>query len=142
MPTQFPTTSEPSLSTLVREIVDDVGDLIKQQTQFAQAEIKADLRKSREAVLLFGLGAGSFFLGLLFFGLMAVHLLHWLTAPLGTDPARVPLWGCYAIVAGLSLASSAVLIGMGKRVWDSFTAVPVQTAETIKENVEWITNSK
>jgi len=142
MATQFPTTAEPGVATLVREIVDDVGDLLKQQIKFAQAEIKADLRKSGEAVLLFALGACSTFLGLLFFGLMAVHLLHWLTAPVGTDIARVPLWGCHAIVAGLFLASGAVLVGMGKRVWDSFTAVPVQTAQTLKENVEWITNSK
>src|SRR4051812_19364670 len=136
MATDFQTTHEPGLASLVREIVDDVGDLIKQQIQFAQAEVKADLRKSSEAMLLFALGACSALLGLLFFGLMAVPLLHWLTAPAGTDPARVPLWGCYAIVAGLSLASGAVLAGMGKRVWDSFTAVPVQTAQTLKENVE------
>jgi hypothetical protein len=142
MATDLQTAHEPGLASLVRDIVNDIGDLIKQQIRFAQAEIKSDLRKSCEAAALFAVGAGSGLVGLLFFGFTMVYLLHWLTAPVGADPARVPLWGCYAIIAGLFLASGAVLAFLGKRSWDSFTAVPPQTAQTLKENVEWITNSK
>ncbi len=142
MPTQFPTTSEPGFSSLVREIVTDIGDLIGQQMQFAKAEVKADLRKSMAPAALFALGAGSVFIALLFFGLMLVHLLHWLTATVEADPARLPLWGCHAIVTVVFLASGAVLMGMGYRLWDAFKPLPTKTAQTLKENVEWITNSK
>jgi hypothetical protein len=141
MPTSFPATSESGVPSLVHGIVDDIGDLIKQQIQFAQAEIKADLRKSKEAAALLTAGVGSGLLGLVFVGLMVVHLLHWLTAPPGMDPAGLPLWGCHAIVAVLFLASGAVLFLIGRRMFAS-DVLPVQTAQTLKENVEWITNSK
>jgi len=142
MATQVPTTSDPGFSTLVRGIVNDFGDLVKQQIQFARAEIKEDLRKSKEGCAFLALGAGSVFIGVLFFGLMLVHLLHWLTAPPGSDVSSLPLWGCHAIVAGLFLATGAGLLLTGKRIFDSFTPVPEQTIQTAKENVEWITNSK
>jgi hypothetical protein len=142
MPIQVPTVSEPGFASLVSEIVNDIGDLISQQIRFAQAEIKADLRKSRQAAAIFALGAASVFAGALFFGLMVVYLLHGLTTTGEADPARLPLWSCHAIVAVLFLASGAVLMGIGKRLWDDFKPLPSQTAQTIKENVEWITNSK
>lgn len=142
MTTQVPTTSEPGVSTLVKGIVDDIGDLIKQQFKFARTEIQTDLRKSKEAATLLAIGAGAAFLGLIFAGLMLVYLLHWLTSPPGADQAGIPLWGCYGIVTAVFLGCGAVLLLTGKKKFDSFTIVPEQTADTLKENVQWITNSK
>jgi hypothetical protein len=144
MATQVPTSSEPGISTLLREIVNDVGDLVKQQIQFARAEIKSDLQKSKEALAFLALGAGSAFFGVLFFGLMLVHLLHWLTAPHGAnpDPSGVPLWGCHAIISGLFIVTGVCLFMTGRKMFQSFNPMPVQTIQTAKENVEWITNSK
>jgi hypothetical protein len=139
---QVPTVSELGFASQVREIVNDIGDLISQQLRFARAEIKADLRKSRQAAAILALGAVSAFMAVLFFGLMMVHLLHWLTATGEADLSRLPLWGCHAIVAALFLAAGAVLTAVGKRLWDDFEPLPIQTAQTLKENVEWITNSK
>ena len=141
MATQFPTTSEPGFSTLLRGIVNDIGDLVKQQIQFARAEFKADLRRSKEAVAFLAAGAGSAFLAALFFGLMVVHLLHWLTAPAVRELGGLPLWGCHAIVAGLFLAAGVGLLAAGLRMLESLAGTP-QTVQTAKENVEWITNSK
>jgi len=142
MATEFPTTSEPGFAPLVRGIVNDIGDLVKQQIAFARAEIKSDLRKSKEAFTMVATGAASAFVGVLFFGLMLVHLLHWLTAPAGTDLSGLPLWGCHGIVAGLFFVVGAGLILAGKKMFDSFNPLPDQTVQTAKENVEWITNSK
>jgi hypothetical protein len=142
MATQVPTSTEPGFSTLVRGIVNDFGDLVKQQIQFARAEIKEDLRKSKEACAFLALGAGSALLATLFFGLMLVHLLHWLTAPPGSDLSSLPLWGCHAVVGGLFFVTGVGLLLTGKRIFDSFTPIPQQTIQTAKENVEWITNSK
>jgi len=139
MPTQVPTTSEPGFAHLVRGIVNDVGDLVKQQIQFARAEIKEDLRKSKEACVLLALGAGSVFASVLFLGLMLVHLLHWLTAS-APDPSSLPLWGCHAIVAGLFLITGFGFLAAAQKLFAS--ALPEQTVQTAKENVEWITNSK
>jgi len=142
MATQVPTSSDPGFAALVRGIVNDFGDLVKQQIQFARAEIKEDFRKSKEACAFLALGAGSAFLAVLFFGLMLVHLLHWLTAPTGSDVSSLPLWGCHAVVSGLFFATGVGLLLTGKRIFDSFTPIPEQTIKTAKENVEWITNSK
>lgn len=142
MPIQVQTSTEPGFASLAGEIVNDIGDLIGQQMRFARAEIKADLRKTIAPVALFALGAASLFISVLFFGLMVVYLLHWLTETVSVDPARLPLWGCHAIVALLFLVAGGVLLGVAKRMWDSFTPLPTQTAQTLKENVEWITNSK
>jgi len=142
MTTQVPTSSEPGVSTLVKGIVDDIGDLIKQQFKFARTEVQTDLRKSKEALMALAIGAGAAFVGLIFAGLMVVYLLHWLTSPALTDPAGIPLWGCYGIVTLVFLGSGAALILVGKKKFDSFNPLPEQTVDTMKENVQWITNSK
>jgi hypothetical protein len=142
MATQVPTTTEPGFSSLVREIVDDIGDLVKQQIRFARAEIKEDLRKSKEAGAVLAAGVGSALVSVLFFGLTLVHLLHWLTGPPGADSSSLPLWGCHAIISLVFLTAGVCLIIAGKRMFQSFDPLPVQTVQTAKENIEWITNSK
>jgi len=47
MSTQVPTSSEPGVSTLLKGIVGDLGDLIKQEIRFAKTEVKTDLSKIR-----------------------------------------------------------------------------------------------
>jgi len=142
MANQVPTVSESGLSTLVQEIVSDIGDLIKHQIQFARTEVKNDLRKSQRAATLLALGVGGVFLGLVIFSLMLVHLLHYLTLPAGTEVPGLPLWACYAIVSVLFLGIGTVLALLGKKEFDSFNPLPDQTVESMKENVEWIANSK
>jgi uncharacterized membrane protein YqjE len=142
MAVQVPTSSEPGFTTLVREIVNDIEELVKAQLRFARAEFKEELNKSKEAAVLLAAGAGSAFLGMLFLGMTLVHLLHWLTEPPGTDLASLPLWGCHAIVALVFLIAGAGLCLLGRKMLASFHPLPEQTAQTLKENVEWITNSK
>jgi len=141
MATQVPANTEPGIASLVKGIVDDVGDLIKQQFQFARTEVKTDLRKSRQAGAILASGAGVATLGGLFLGLMLVHLLHFLASPSGADPASLPLWSCYAIVGVLFLAIGAILVGAGLKKFDSFNPLPDQTVDTLKENVQWKTTT-
>jgi hypothetical protein len=126
----------------VKGIVDDVGDLIKQQIDFARTEVTTDLRKTRDAAEALAVGAGVATLGGLFLGFMLVHLLHWLTAPSGADQSSLPLWSCFAIVGALLLGCGAALIMAGKKKLNSFNPLPEETVKSMKENVQWITNSK
>jgi hypothetical protein len=142
MTPQVPTSSEPGIATLVTGIVEDIGDLIKQEFKFARTEVQTDLRKSKEAIVALAIGAGAAALGAIFAGLMVVHLLHWLTSPPATDPASIPLWGCYGIVTLVFLGSGMALLLAGKKKFDSFNPLPEQTVATVKENVQWIANSK
>jgi len=142
MATEVHTSGEPSTTGLLRGIINDIGDLIRQEVRFARTELRADLRKSKEAFCYLALGAGTAALGGILLSLMLVYLLHWLTDPLRSDPASIPLWGCFGIVGGVFLALGAALLWTGYSKFESFNPLPDETAQSVKENVEWIMNSK
>jgi hypothetical protein len=142
MATEAEAPPKPEVAPLVRGIVNDLGDLLQQQLKFARAEIRNDMRKTWDVTQLFGVGAVVGLLGLGVLAFTLAHLLHWLTSPAGADPATLPLWACFGIVSALILATSAVLIVLGKKKLDSFNPLPDQTVDTMKENLEWITSSK
>jgi hypothetical protein len=133
---------EPGTAALMKGIVSDFGDLMKQHLRFAQAEFKEDLRKTGQASGLMALGFALVFLSLIVLIFMLVYLLHWLTLPAGADPAGLPLWASHGIVGGLILVTGVVLVLAGKAKFKSFNPLPDQTLQVAKENVEWITNSK
>jgi len=127
---------QPSLTSLVSGIVQDVQDLIKQQMAYTQREIQEDLRRTKEAVTPMAIGLGVSLLALGLLCVMLVHLLHWLT------DGRLPLWGCYAIVGVLLAVAGGVLFYAGKKQLDSFNPLPDKSVEALKENVQWLTNQK
>jgi len=134
---------EASMTGLMRGIINDLGDLIRQEVRFAKAEIKTDLRKTREAASLLAIGSAIAGLGAVLLTFMLVHLLHWLSFPAGTAPeGGIPLWGCFGIVSAVLLGIGSAVAWMGCKKFESFNPLPDQTAQTVKENVEWITNSK
>jgi VIT1/CCC1 family predicted Fe2+/Mn2+ transporter len=141
MSNEVHTSGEASTTGLLRGIISDIGDLIRQEIRFARAEIRTDLRKTREAATVLTLGVGTALLGAFLLVLMFVFLLHWLTAPAGTDPAAIPLWGCFGIVSAILLIIGAGLAWMGYKKFESFNPLPDETAKTVKENVEWMTNA-
>jgi len=135
------TSSEASTTGLLRGIINDMGDLIRQELRFARTEFRSDLRKTREAATVLTLGVGTAVLGLVLLSLMLVFLLHWLTAPAGVDQATIPLWGCFGIVSAVFLVTGAALAWLGCKKFESFNPLPDETAQTLKENVEWMTNA-
>jgi len=132
------------VGSLVGGILSDVQDLIKQQLQLTRKEIEADFRKTREAASLLALGLGIFFLGGFSLCLMMAQLLHDSTFPAGTvrDPAGLALWVCHGIVAAVFLLAGACITYAGKKKFDSFNPLPEESAQVLKENIEWITNKK
>ena len=136
------TAAEPSTTGLLGGIISDFGDLIKQEIRFAKAEFKSDFTKTREAATALGIGVGVASLSGLLLLWMLVHLLHWLTSPAGTDLATLPLWACFGIVGLVFGVIGGALIMSGIHKFQSNNPLPDQTAQTIKENVQWIANSK
>jgi len=136
--------SEASTTGLLRGIINDIGDLIRQEIRFARTEFRSDLHKSKEAVTVLALGVGTAVLGVFLLAVMLVFLLHWLTFPVDAnpDPARIPLWGCFGIVSAIFLLTGAALAWLGYKKFESFNPLPDETAKTVKENVEWMMNSK
>jgi len=133
---------EASMTSLLRGIINDLGDLIRQEIRFARTEIKSDVRKTTRACAVLALGVGAACLGVVLVALMLVHLIHTLSSPAGTDTASIPLWGCYGIVAAVFLVLGAGLGWLGYQTLLKNNPLPDQTAQSVKENVEWIMNSK
>jgi len=131
---------EASLTSLLRGIINDLSDLIRQEIRFARTEIKSDVRTTARAGLVLALGAGTAGLGVVLAALTLVYLIHTLSG--APDSATIPLWGCYGIVAAVFLVVGAGLVFVGVQTLQKNNPLPDQTADSVKENVEWIMNSK
>jgi hypothetical protein len=65
---------------------------------------------------------------------MFVQILH--------EVAGLPQWGSYGIVAAVFLIGGAILVALGMHKFQTFTPLPTETAEALKENVQWIMKPK
>jgi hypothetical protein len=134
---------EASMSSLLRGIINDIGDLIRQEIRFARSEFRSDARKMTRAGTVLALGVGAAAVGVVLLAFMMVHLIHHLSGAVAPDVgASIPLWGCYGIVAAVFLLVGAGLSFMGYQSLQKLNPLPEQTAQSVKENVEWIMNSK
>jgi hypothetical protein len=127
---------EASIASLMRGIINDLGDLIRQEIRFARTEMKSDLRKALRAGMALAFGAGATCLGVVLVAFMLVYLIFTLSNE------TIPLWGCFGIVAAVFLVVGAGLGFMGYQSFRHNNPLPDQTAQSVKENVEWIMNSK
>jgi len=125
----------PSITGLVTGIVNDAQELIKQQMTLFRHELQVDIRKTKEGALSLGAGLGVAGLGGLLLALMLVHLLQAL-AP------EMPLWGCYGVVGVALVGVGGILCYAGKKIFDSFSPLPNESVQALKENVRWITKAK
>jgi len=133
---------ERDVPSLMSGIVGDVQNLIKQQVQLTCSEIQTDLRKFREAAALLIPGVGMLIVCLVAVALTLAHLLHTLTAPAGTDPASIPLWGCYAIVAVVLAIGGGALVFLGVKRFDTVNPLNGPTAHALEEDMKWMSNPK
>jgi len=109
--------------------------LIKQQFELLKHEVKEDFQKTRDATLMLGIGSVVALVGLIHLTLMLVYLLQW-AAP------SLPLWACFGICGGLVVIVGGGLLYAGIHKFNSFNPLPDETAQALKENVQWITQPK
>jgi len=136
MATDLKPPPEASVTELVTGILHDAQDLIKQQFELLKHEVKDDIRKTRDASLLIGVGGLVGLVGLIHLTLMLVYLLYWATNE------SLPLWACYGICGGLAAIGGGALVYAGMNKFSSFNPLPDQTAQALKENVQWLTKPK
>jgi len=142
MANEVQTPQQEGMTGMMRGIINDIGDLIRHEIKFARTEMKADLRKTRDAATVLALGVGTALLGAILLALMLVHLLHDVSLPAGGTQPGLPMWGCYGIVSAVFLVIGSAVAYMGCSMFKSFNPMPDKTAQTVKENVQWIANSK
>ncbi len=122
------TTDDRSTGDLLKELSQQTSTLVRQELDLAKAEMS---EKGKQA----GMGAGMFG-GAGLFGLLALIAL---TAcfVMALDRAMVD-WLAALVVAAAYAAIAGVLALQGRnKVREAAPAVPEQTVETVKEDVEW-----
>jgi uncharacterized membrane protein YqjE len=122
-----------SVAPLLTGIVNDIQDLLKQNLALFKVEVRDDVRKTKEAAAVLGVGAALAAVGGLHLSLMLVFLL-----------ARIPridLWVCFAIVGAVFLGVGLALFVRGKKKLESFNPLPDESAEALMENVQCLTKN-
>jgi hypothetical protein len=137
MPEHLQTDTSPSLTSLVSGIVNDAQQLIRQELALARSEVKEEWNKTKAAAASFCAAAALGTMSLVLLSLTLVHLLHRLA---NETAERFPLWACYGIIGGLFGFVALILFYAGKNKAEQINMVPRQTAETMKENVQWLKN--
>jgi hypothetical protein len=129
-----PRASDPSLSSLIGGIVDDAQKLIEKQIALLSHDIRKDVREAKETGMALAAGLGLLSVGGLFLLFMLAHLLEWAARP------ALELWVCYGIVGGAVALIGGVLYFRGTQKLDHLNVMPEQTAQGLKENLQWKTN--
>jgi len=137
---QTTTGTSGSVAPLVAGVIDDLQELIKQNLALFKVEVREDFKKTKEAAAALGVGFGLAVVGALHLTLMLVFLLWWAFDSAARSAPGLPLWVCFAIVGGVFAGVGGALYFKGKKKLDSFNPLPDQSAEALKENVQWIKN--
>jgi hypothetical protein len=132
--TSPPANNETSLTGLVTGIIHDTEQLFKQQLALLKHEVREDMRKTAVAAGAMVAGAAVTVLGVLLLVLGVPLLLAWAT--------DMPVWAWFLIVGAVITVAGLCLLYAGKKKFDSFNPLPNETAEALKENVQWIMKPK
>ena len=133
---------EQTAASLVSDILSDLQHLVEQQFLLTRREIEVELRQRAAAAAVFGLGVGILFLDAIVLCLTLAHLLHWVASPPGTDPAWLPLWGCYAVVTVVLAVIGGILAQVGRARFKSIHSCQNPATEIVQELVPWTTPPK
>lgn len=122
--------AETSLGEIIGNISDDLSQLFRQEVALAKAEIQQEATKAGKAAGMLG-GAG-------FAGYLAVVLLSFAVV-FGLSNVMDAGWAAL-IVAIIWGAIGAVLFVNGRKKLKTVDPVPRRTAETLKEDAQWLKN--
>jgi hypothetical protein len=114
--------------------VEDAQELLKQQFELFKHELRSDFIQVKTAAQVLAVGAGV--------GLVGCFLLG-ITLSLALQAAtEMSWWAAFAIITAFFVIGAGVLIAIGLGKLNSVNPLPDQTAEALKENVQWITKPK
>ena len=121
-------TDDRSVGELLKELSEQTSTLVRQELDLAKAEMS---EKGKQA----GMGAGMFG-GAGLFGLLAMIAL---TACLvmALDRVMVDWLAALVVTAGYAAIAGVLALQGRNKVREAAPAVPEQTRDTLKEDVEW-----
>ena len=132
MADRIPVDTSPSVASLLGGIVSDLQTLIRQEVTLAKTEAVREWDKAKTAARALAWGVATLAVGGLLLLLTVVSVLH--------EVAGLPWWASFLIIGGAFTLVGLVLFYTGRNKAAQVHVVPPQTAETLKENVQWISN--
>ena len=120
-------TSSRSISSVLRDIVQNVQDIVRSELRLAKTELGEELVKVKAAGVLLGMGAMCGFFAAFFVLLAAVFGLS----------NVLPSWAAALIVATAMAMMAIVMAYSGRRRLRTIHPIPEHTVETMKENIQW-----
>jgi MFS family permease len=123
-----PREADRPIGELLRELGDEISTLVRAEIALAKAELA---EKLKPAALSAGMFGGTALFGLGAFGAATAFLIALIALAL-------PVWAAALIVTVVYGVVALVLALTGKKkMQEAAPLVPEQTAQTVKEDIEW-----
>lgn len=123
------------LSSLAGGILGDAQDLVRQEVRLAKAEVREEFAMIMQASLsLVGAGVACTLT-------LVLLSLSFVFGIFDFSDGRIPLWGCYLIVALFLGIGGIIAYFSGMKKLKQVDFVPRKTVQTIKENYNGIRRS-
>jgi uncharacterized membrane protein YqjE len=122
---------QPTVTELVRGIIDDVQKLAKQQIDMLKSEFKEDVRRTKRATELGGLSIVLMTIGGLALVACLVFVLH--------EHYQFSMWVSSLIIGGILTAAGVVFGVIAYTLFESFNPLPDKTFHALQENLTWKT---
>jgi len=130
-PAVAPAGNQPTVTELVRGIVDDFQRLAKQQVEMLKSEFKEDVRRTKRATEFGGLGIVLMTVGGLTLVACLVFLLH--------EQFQFSYTASAGIIGGILTVAGIVLGVLAYQLFESFNPLPDKTFHALQENLTWKT---
>ncbi len=123
-----PREADRPIGDLLRELGDEISTLVRQEIALAKVEIA---EKTKPAIASAGMFGGTALLSLGAFGALTTFLI-------ALGAVWIPVWASALIVTVVYGVVAFVLAQTGKKkLHEAAPLVPEQTAQTVKEDIEW-----
>ena len=123
-----PREADRPIPVLLRELGDEIATLVRQEFELAKVEIAEKAKPAAVSVGMFG-GTALFALGA--FGALTAFLIALIALALPVWASALIVTVVYGIVAGVLAMTGK------KKMQEAAPLIPEQTAQTVKEDIEW-----
>ena len=130
MSTMEPKAPDRSLGELLGEMTSSLSTLMRKEIELARVELKEEVRQAGKAGGMLGGAALVGYLGAL---LLSLALALGLSDALDADP-----WVGLLVVGVIAVGVAAFFGVQGRNKLQQIDAVPQQTVQTLKEDVQWV----
>ena len=121
-----------SVGQLLGDVTRELQALVRKELELARAEAKEELQRAGAAGKRFGVAGLAGYLAVVMLSFAAAWAL---TALMPTG------WAFFAVGVVLAAVAAAMAL-QGRRRLREFHPVPQETAETLKEDVQWLKSRK